>query len=147
MSALPDYLVADVRTLADAFTSDLPQQDRDDAIDQALRGLTCSFCEWQGLRLERAATEENRGLLPSELSMLRGHLAPLFWALHGQGGGERADIDMRVARVRKVRHIVYPPSPALNAVSGLVRIAETEAERRRLRSIEYPEHQPPAGAA
>ena len=56
-----------------------------------------------------------------------------------QRGGDEAEIDMRVARVRKIRHLIYPPSAELHAVSGAVRNEDTEALRRKLRAAEYPE--------
>lgn len=82
----------------------------------------------------------NVGLTPSELTVLQGLVWPLFQDLHGQGGGSLVDISMVAARVRKIRRAIYPPSAELAAaIDALVLTKESEAVRRRLRAIEYPE--------
>ena len=70
---------------------------------------------------------------------LRTLLAPLFAHLHGQRGGEEVTIVMPAARLRRIRRALHPPSPRLAKLTAGPRTAATEAERRALRAIEYPE--------
>ncbi|MBJ7484345.1 hypothetical protein [Brevundimonas sp.] len=82
----------------------------------------------------------NVGLTPLELTVLQGLVWPIFQDLRGQGGGSMVTIKMPVARVRKIRRAIYPPSPELAAaMDTLTRTKDSEAVRRSLRAIEYSE--------
>lgn len=70
---------------------------------------------------------------------LRTLLAPLFSQLQGQRGGDEVTIVMPVARLRRIRRALYPPSPRLAELTNGPRTAASETERRVLRAIEYPE--------
>ncbi len=138
-SPLPDYVLADVRRLVqvlghlDAGTADEPE------LAEVLDDLMAGMCEWHAVRVEPVCCTVNRGLSARDLTVLRGLMWPLFENLNNQRGGDEAEIEMRVARVRKIRHLIYPPSAELHAVSGAVRNEDTEALRRKLRASEYPE--------
>lgn len=95
------------------------------------------------------ADPENRGLSANELLRLQSLLSPLVGALHGQSGGSEAltvhYADGQVSTIvaaRRIRQAAWPMSPELAALSDPYRhiTPAQEAERRRLRAIEYPEH-------
>lgn len=98
--------------------------------------------------LDRPA--EEIGLTPAQLKIAREAVAPLMWLLDGQpgfaqlltvrgkGGGFSSIV---VAQLRAIRRALWPSSRRLAILSGpyYSRTGKSEAERRRLRAVEYPE--------
>jgi hypothetical protein len=66
-------------------------------------------------------------------------LSPLSAGLNNQAGGEYVEAKILAAHLRRLRRFVQPPSPRLQAISKCNARPETEAERRALRALEYPE--------
>jgi len=92
--------------------------------------------------------QENRGHTDHELTHARSAAAPLFSLLRSQPGGSEVSVlddegrpvfVMVIARLRRLRQALYPPSAELRALMEGDRSAANNAERRRLRAIEYPE--------
>ena len=93
---------------------------------------------------------DNRGLTPLERDKLRRFFCPLIDALANQGGGcsvatitysDGTCCSVIAAQVRKVRRILWPaPAEFARLFDPYVeRTAESEAERRRVRAMLWPE--------
>ena len=93
---------------------------------------------------------EQVGLTPAQLKIAREAVTPLMRLLAGQRGtfpvltveGEDGfGSSIVVAQLRAIRRALWPSSRRLAIVSApyYIRTGKSEAERRRLRSAEYPE--------
>lgn len=102
------------------------------------------------------ADAENHGLTPAQLDKARVYVRPLIDALANQGGGcpvvsitngDGSSYSLVAAHIRKLRRVLWPaPAEFAHLFDPYAeRTAESEAERRRVRAMLWPERPREAG--